>query len=157
MILLGILLITIGVVYLFRPLWIMMFFELIHRYIFKERVIILYGKKIGLIFILFGILLIGTKIKNLTNRDYLYVAHKEFYRRNFSSAERICQTILQYNPNDTEALFLLGKIYFVTERYSLAKTTFLKITKIEPSKQKEIEKYILNIDRKLETKNENKF
>ncbi len=152
MIILGILLIIIGVIYLSKTFWIVMFCRLIQRYVFNEKIIILYGKKIGLIFILFGSLLLATRIKDLTNKNYLYVAHKEFYAKNFSSAEKICQTILQSKPNDTDALFLLGKIYFVTERYLLAKSTFLRVVSMEPSKEKKVEKYISIIDVKVGNK-----
>ncbi len=156
MIILGIVFIIIGIIYSYKQSWILMFCKLVQTYIFNEKVIILHGKKIGLIFILFGILFIGTKLKSLTRKDYLYTAYKEFYSKNFSSAEKNCQTILQSQPNNADTLFLLGKIYFVTERYFLAKTTFLRVVNLEPSKEKEVEKYLIIINNKIgDKKNEN--
>lgn len=159
MIVLGFVLILIGIVYFYKPTWIIKLCQLVKSYVFNERVVILYGKKIGLVFIMSGVIFIGVNVRNEIGRNDLYKAYKNYHTKKFETAEKICMSILKDQPNNTDALMLLGKIYFVTERYLLAKSTLLKIKDLPQTKKKEVEKYLNLIDMKLkrDVKNENKF
>ncbi len=153
MIVLGIILFVIGLAFLYCPTKVVKFLDLVEKILFNRRFIILQSKKIGFIFVLISIILVCTNIRVLTKKNLLYKAYTNFYSHNFTASEKICLEIINKQPNNVDAWVLLGKTYFVTGRYLLAKSVFRKtknIPKISEKKKNEIEKYLLLIDKKLE-------
>jgi len=151
-ILFSILLIIIGLLYFYFPNAIIKFFEFVNKHIFNERVVVLYGKKIGLIFILFGLLIFAVNIRYKFSKNKLYSAYKSFYSRNFVSAQKVCLDLLVEQPKNVDALELLGKIYLAQEKYNLAKNIFLKAKSLTTqNRQKIIDRYIELIDYKIDS------
>lgn len=151
----GLIFIIIGVCYFYIPSSIIKICQIIKRYILNEKIIILNGKKIGLLFILIGLIVIFLSTKDrLFSKDEFYTAYKEYYSGNFERAEKICLNLLRKNPNNIDVMFLLGRIYFSSGRYLLAKSTFLRINNTFPKRKYEIEKFINLIDERLK-KDEN--
>lgn len=150
MIIIGIILILVGLLYFYRQTVVIKICQFIKQYLTNERIVVLYGKKIGLFLVLVGIVFVGIGIQQITSKNKLYTAYKQFYSKNFDSAEYICNKLLKDNPNNTEAMFLLGKIYFVTGRYYQAKSLFHQMKNVgNKEKVLEAEKYITIIDDKI--------
>lgn len=157
MIFIGIILLLLGLLYFYSPNLIIKSCELAKKYIFNERIIILYGKKIGLVLVLVGLIFFSLSIRKNFSKNKLYSAYKKFYSYDFKSAEKICLEMLSEQPKDVDVLYLLGKIYFVTQRYIPARNIFLKIKSLKPKKEKIVDKYIEVIEKKLVIKNEHRF
>jgi tetratricopeptide (TPR) repeat protein len=150
---LGIVLVILGIAFFYWPNKIVKFLDWVEKNLFNKRSFILQSKKIGLVLVLIGVILVFTNVRVLTKKNLLYKAHTNFYTHDFASTERICLEIINKQPNNIDAWLLLGKTYFVTGRYLLAKSVFVKIKNmadINEKKKKEIEKYIILIDKKLE-------
>jgi len=142
----GITFVVIGFLYFYMPNIMIKLCEIAKKYLFNEKTIILNGKKIGLILFLLGCIVLTIKISRYyTHRDKYYLATKEFYNRNFKNSEKLCLEILSVHPKNIFVLELLGKIYFATGRYDLAKNIFLKIKNLAPSKSDQMEKYLQRI------------
>lgn len=153
--LIGFIFILVGVCYFYLPNVIINIFQFIKKHLLNEKVVILNNKKIGLFFILVGLVLIFLLVKDKAFlKNELYSAYKEYYSGNFDKAEKICLNLLNKNPNDTDAMFLLGKVYFSSGKYYLAKATFLRINSISPKRKNETEKFLNLIEVRLQ-KNEN--
>lgn len=152
MIIISIILISIGLLYFYSPNLIIKFCELVKKYIFNERVVILYGKKTGLVLVLLGFIIFTLQIRKNFNKNKLYSAYKKFYSYDFKATEKICLEILSEQPKNVDVLSLLGKVYFITERYLPAKSVFLKIKGLDPKKEKMADKYIEIIEKKLPKK-----
>jgi hypothetical protein len=152
MIVLGIILFVIGLTFFYWPDKVVKFLEQVEKVLFNKRFIILQNKKIGFVFILISIILIFTNVKISTQKNLLYKAYTNFYTHNFVSTEKICLEIVNKQPNNTDAWMLLGKTYFITGRYLLAKSMFVKLktmSDVTERKKNEIEKYLMLIDKKL--------
>ncbi len=149
MIIISIVLILLGLLYFYLPNLIIKSSELVKKYIFNERIIILYSKKIGLVLVLLGLIILFLDIRKSFNKNKLYSAYKKFYSYDFKSAEKFCLEILSEQPKNIDVLYLLGKLYFVTERYMPAKNIFLKIRSLDSKKEKMVDKYIEAIEKKL--------
>lgn len=142
----------IGISYIYFQNVILKFCELIKKYLFNEKIIILYGKKVGFLFILIGTIsvIVLVRIYYISTNIY-YLAYKKFYQGEFKAAEKLCEQILLTQPQNIEVLYLLGKIYIATKQYESAKKVFTKIKNL--SSQKEEEK--ANIYLEIIKKNEN--
>ncbi|MEM4368620.1 MAG: hypothetical protein QXO21_06390 [Candidatus Anstonellales archaeon] len=152
--LIGLTFIMIGICYFYLPNIIISVCQFIKKYILNEKIVILNNKKIGLFFITIGMLLVFLFAKDkIFLKNEFYSAYKEYYSGNFEKAERICLNLLYKNPNDTDVMFLLGKIYFSSGKYLLAKATFLRINNTNPKQKDEIEKFLNLIETRLQ-KNE---
>ncbi|MCS7227747.1 MAG: hypothetical protein NZ839_02135 [Endomicrobia bacterium] len=148
-IIVGIFLIILGLLYFYKQMLLIRFCQVIKKYVFNEQVIVLYGKKIGIFLILSGIVFTGVGIQKITSRNLIYTAYKYYHSKNFSLAEQTCQNLLKEDTKNADAMLLLGKIYFITGRYYLAKSIFMQMKNIEVKKRKEVEKYITMIEEKL--------
>ncbi|MCS7151174.1 MAG: tetratricopeptide repeat protein [Endomicrobia bacterium] len=142
----GIIFIVVGLLYIYKISLLIKICESIKKFLFNERIIILHGKKIGLFLILTGIVSIGVEIRKAVNRDLTYVAYKNYYSRNFTTAEKLCFEILNKQPKNSEVLMLLGKVYFAAGKYRQARIFFHKVLSIDESKRKEVERYLSMID-----------
>lgn len=142
----GIIFMALGFLYFYMPNVMIKLCEIWKKYLFNEKTIILYGKKIGLVFFLLGCVILTTKISRYyTKRDKYYLATKEFYQRNFKNSEKLCLEILSIQPKNIYVLELLGKTYFAMGRYDLAKNIFLRIKSLSPSKSDQMDKYLQQI------------
>ncbi len=153
MIVLGIILFVIGLGFFYWPNIVVRFLEQVEKVFFNKRFLILQNKKIGLVFILISIIIIFTNIRMITQKNLFYKAYTNFYSHNFVSTEKICLDIVNKQPDNIDAWMLLGKTYFVTGRYLLAKSVFMRIKNmhnISEKNKKEVEKYFVLIDKKLE-------
>jgi tetratricopeptide (TPR) repeat protein len=148
-IILGTILVILGFLYFYLPNIVIKLCDFIKKYFFNEKTIILYGKKIGLIMFLLGVIILTTKISRYyTHQDKYYLAKKEFYQHNFFNSEKLCIEILSLQPKNTLVLELLGKIYLATNRPELAKKIFDKIKTIDKSKAAKMDKYLEKISLK---------
>ncbi|MCX7957265.1 MAG: hypothetical protein N2643_05205 [Endomicrobia bacterium] len=148
-IIVGISFLVIGVCFFYLPYSIIKLYQLIKKSILNEKNIILHRKKIGLFFVLLGLLLVFVYFKNMFSKNVLYNAYREYYLGNFVKAENYCLQVLNKKPNDIEATFLLGKIYFTAEKYLVAKSVFLKLNDLNTPKKFQVEKYLETIDKKI--------
>ncbi|MEN3014007.1 MAG: hypothetical protein ABDH23_05285 [Endomicrobiia bacterium] len=153
-IVLGFVFILTGLLYFYFPHIIIGVFQIIKKYIINEKVVILNNKKIGLFLISAGVIFILVSTRKIFIKNELYNAYREYYLRNFDKAEKICLDLLNKKPNDIDSMLLLGKIYFSSEKYLLAKATFLRVASMSPEKKQYVEKFIQLIDTKYK-KNEN--
>ncbi|MCS7230864.1 MAG: hypothetical protein RMJ67_01790 [Elusimicrobiota bacterium] len=152
----GLILILSGLIYFYLPNVVVNVYQIIKKYLLDEKTAILNGKKIGLVFMLTGTIFLLSIVMESVSQNKLYYAYKEYYLNNFDKAEKICLDLLNNKPNDVESMFLLGKIYFSSQKYLLAKATFLRVVSIAPSKKDKVEKFLKVIDSKLnKQKNEN--
>jgi tetratricopeptide (TPR) repeat protein len=153
MIILSIILFILGLAIFYWPNKVINFINWLEKVLLNKKKLLLQNKKIGLFFILVSIILIFTNIRILTKKNVMYKAYTNFYSHNFATTEKVCQEILNQQPNNIDAWILLGKTYFVTGRFLLSKSVFTKIKNmsyIREKDKKEIEKYLLLIDKKLE-------
>ena len=148
-VLIGVVFIVIGLFYLYSTSLVLKFYGFLKNYILSDKSVILYGKKIGLFFLLIGAAVITfTVVTHYTTKDLYYMAYKQFFNGDFKKSEKLCYELLSVQPQNVDVLELLGKIYIATGRYKLAKSTFLKIKKIEPEKAKKVERYLKAIREK---------
>ncbi len=69
------------------------------------------------------------KIKSPKNLD---AALQHFQSGNLQKAEELCRLTLQQNPNHSRTLYLLGKIFYYSEKYDHAIQYITKAIKINP-------------------------
>jgi tetratricopeptide (TPR) repeat protein len=152
-ILLSLFLIVAGIIFFYNPSLVIKICLLVKRYLLNEKLIILYSRKIGLILFLVGFLVLVSKVNHyFIKRDKYYLASREFYNKNFKNSEKICIELLSVQPKNVLVLELLGKTYFATGRYELAKNIFLKIKTLSPSKTVQMDKYLIQISSSTLTK-----
>lgn len=142
-------LMALGFLYYYLPNVVVKICVFLRKYFFNEKVVSLYGKKIGLILFLLGSVFLLTGIcKRCIYSNKSYLATKEFYSRNFKVSEKLCLEILSTQPKNAAILELLGKIYFITGRTELARKVLLQVAEYNPSKKEKIEVFLSNMSKK---------
>lgn len=149
MIILSIILIITGLLFIYKTSLLIRICEFIKQHFVNERIIILYGKKIGLFLILLGAIFISSEIRKKTGYNSLYVVYKKYYSKDFTAAEKLCLEMLSKEPKNAEVWMLLAKTYFAAGKYPQAKACFKRVVEIDNSKYKEVNHYLSLIDTKI--------
>ena len=71
-------------------------------------------------------------IQNLSDKQKLELAFKNHKEQNFRMAENLYQKILKNNPNNFQAIFLLGSLFFQTKNYNEAVKMLAKALNMQP-------------------------
>ena len=71
-------------------------------------------------------------IQNLSDKQKLELAFKNHKEQNFKMAENLYQKILKNNPNNFQAIFLLGSLFFQIKNYNEAVKMLAKALSMQP-------------------------
>lgn len=142
-IVIGILCVVVGLSYLYAVRIVLRAYRFIREVLLADRSVILYGRKIGLFFLLVGILILAqTYTTHFIRQDVRYRIDDWYRTGQLERAERAALEYLASSPKDERVLDTLARIYVAMKRYEIARQTLLRIKAINPERTEAVDAYI---------------
>jgi len=135
---------TLGLVFIYKPKWLVRLNKVARDRIFNDNLILLERRKKGLLFFLIFVLLsywgynrmqyakIPGGYAVISTDRLLYQSLHHLRSKHLNEAKVLCEKILAREPNNAGALYLLGATHIMRNNFKLGKILWTKGREIDP-------------------------
>ena len=135
---------AVGLVFIYKPAWIVRFNKIVRDRIFNDTLILLDRRKKGFFLILMFFIFfylgynriqfepaaVSTKI--FSTQRLLYESFQNLNLRHFAQSRNLCAIVVEREPNNAEAYYQLGAVQFLMDDPVSARKSWAKAKSIDP-------------------------
>ena len=143
----SLLFLTVGLVFIYKPFWIIRFNKLVRERILNDNLILLERRKKGFFFLLAFFIFFYwgytrslyspsvMSAKLISTQRLLYQSEQHLRLKEYQESRRLCEEVLLREPGNPEALYQLGAVQFLLNDTTAAQNSWGKAKAVDSASE----------------------